>query len=357
MIHVYMWRESGVEMVGSDYHVGIPEDPGTWIWVDVVGEEREVVRSIGSTFGLDPGAVEDSFAETNLSLVEEHVHEVFVVLHGFTTGEGERLSTPEIDVFIGRRFLVTIRDGTRASIDAVRDRIKDEGNLPVATPAGMLAFLAHAAGRRYAPLIQELERRIDSLEESAIRGEPQTAVEVYALRRDVILLRRALAPQYDVYDDLSASNHPLIDEEARLTFARVANQHRRALEALEAGRALLGSTLETYRGAVADQTNEIMRILTVFSALLLPLTLIAGIWGMNFVLIPGAGSTWGFWSLVGVMAVIGLGLWIYFARRGFIGAPRVRDLPRAVGLGLFNLGAAPIRAVAGSVWQRGDAGD
>lgn len=357
MIHAYLWSETGVEMIGSDYHVGIPEDPGTWIWVDVVGEEPDVVRSIGRTFGLDPGAVEDSFVETNLPLVEEHLHEVFVVLHGFATGEGERLSTPEINVFIGRRFLVTIRDGTRASIEAVKDRIEDEGNLPVSTPAGMLAFLAHVAGRRYAPLIQELERRVDSLEDMAIRGEPQTAVEVYALRRDVILLRRALAPQYDVYADLSGSNHPLIDEEARLTFTRVANQHRRALEALEAGRALLGSTLETYRGAVADQTNEIMRILTVFSALLLPLTLIAGIWGMNFGRIPGADNEWGFWSLVGVMVLLGIGLWVYFARRGFIGAPRVKDLPRAVGLGLFNLGAAPIRAVTSTVWQRGDPGD
>jgi len=357
MIHVYLWRESGVEMIGSDYLGGVPEDPGAWIWVDVIDEEPDTVRSIGSTFGLDPGAVEDSFVEANLPLVEEHVHEIFVVLHGFLTGEGERLSTPEIDVFIGGRFLVTIRDGQRASIEAVKARLEEEGNLPVATPAGMLAFLALSAGRRYAPLIQELERRVDSLEEMAIRGEPQTAVEVYALRRDVILLRRALAPQYDVYDDLSGSNHPLIDEEARLTFSRVANQHRRSLEALEAGRALLGSTLETYRGAVADQTNEIMRILTVFSALLLPLTLIAGIWGMNFGRIPGAGEDWGFWWLVGIMVILGIGLWVYFARRGFIGAPRVRDLPRSIGLGLFNLGTAPIKAVTGGLLQRGPTDD
>lgn len=353
MIHVYLWRESGVEMVGSDYRSGLPDDPDVWMWVDVIGESQDVVRSIGETFGLDPGAVEDSFIETNLPLVEEHVHEIFVVLHGFVTGTGERLHTPEIDVFIGRRFLVTIRDGARASIEAVKDRLLEEGNLPVATPAGMLAFLALSAGRRYAPLIQELERRVDSLEDSAVRGNPQTAVEVYALRRDVILLRRALAPQYDVYDDLSGSSHPLIDDEARLTFSRVAKQHRRALEALEAGRALLNSTLEIYRGAVADQTNEIMRILTVFSALLLPLTLIAGIWGMNFGRIPAAGDEWGFWWLVGIMVVLAIGLWVYFARRGFIGAPRVRDLPRAVGLGLFNIGAMPIRVVAGGLRQLG----
>jgi magnesium transporter len=353
MIDVYRWRRSGAERAGSDFRASVPDDSDSWVWVDVMGESPDVIREIGTTFGLDSNAVEESFGPTSLPLVEEHAREVFVVMHGFATGSGERLSTPKIDVFIGEKFLITIRDGGRAPVEIIKARLAEEGDLPVSSPAAFLAFVARITGRQSAPLIQELERQVDGLEEMAIRGDPQTAVEAHALRRDVILLKRALGPQFDVYDDLSESTHPVMDLEARQLFARVANQHRRALESLEAGRALLGSVLETYRGAVADQTNEIMRVLTVFSAILLPLTLLSGIYGMNFVEIPLSHQAAGFWMIVGAMFLIAIALWIYFARRGFIGAARVKDLPRAVGLGLFRIGAAPIKAVTGGRRQRG----
>lgn len=357
MIDVYRRHPSGVESLGSDYGAGAVDDPGSWVWVDVVGEDPDVIRQIGTTFGLDSNTVEESFATTSLPLVEEHAHEIFVVLHGFITGAGNRLSTPEVDVFIGQGFLITIRDEGPAAIGLIKERLAEEGDLPISSPAAFLAFVGRIMGRRYTPLIQELERQVDGLEEMAIRGDPQTAVEAHALRRDVILLKRALGPQFDVYDDLAESVHPVMNDEARQLFARVANQHRRALESLEAGRALLGSVLETYRGAVADQTNEIMRILTVFSAILLPLTLITGLWGMNFAQVPGAGLRNGFWVLFGLMLLLAVGLWVYFARRGFIGAPRVKDLPKAVGLGVFSVGSAPIRAVASGIRKKGRSDD
>lgn len=348
MIHVYRWSKTGFQVIDTD-QPAIPERSDEWIWVDVVGEEPEMVRRIGRRLGVDPSVVEESLSPANLPLVEEHLDDLFVVLHGFATGSGERLSTPEIDIFIGSRFLITVHDDVRTSIEQIKGRLYEEGGVPVTSPAGLLAMISLIAGRRFSPLIQELERQVDSLEEMAIGGDPQTMVEAHALRRDIIFLRRALAPQLEVYEDLAESVHPAIDEEARRLFLRVAHQHQRILEALEAGRALLGSVVDTYRGAVADQTNEIMRVLTVFSAILLPLTLIAGLWGMNFVEIPGDDLELGFWGLLGLMLLLAVGVWIYFTRRGFIGAPRLRELPKSVGLGLVNIGAAPIRAVTGGI--------
>ncbi len=350
VIHVYRWDRNGATRV--DGPPAVPDAPEEWVWVDVVGEDPDTVRRLGEVFALDAAALEESFVETNLPLVEEHLDDIFVVLHGFSTA-GQRLSTPEIDVFIGTRFLITVRDGPRGAIEAVKERMAEEGGLPVSSPASLLGFMALVAGRRYAPLIGELERQADALEEMAINGDPQTVVEVHALRRDVIYLRRALAPQFEVYQDLSESTHPAMDDEARQMLARVALLHQRSLAALEAGRALLNSVVETYRGAVADQTNEIVRVLTVFSAILLPLTLIAGLWGMNFAEIPGEELEWGFWGIVGLMATLVIGIWIYFSRRGFIGAPRLRELPRSLGLGLYNIGTAPIRVVTGGIRSLG----
>lgn len=352
MIHVFRWNATGVESLGSDYSAGIPSEPDVWVWVDVVDETAVRIEDVGRVFGLDATAIEDIVAASNMPLLEEHMHAISVGLHGFTVGDDGEVHSPEIDAFVGERFLVTIREGPTMASDATRDRLIREGDLPVSSPAELLAFLAFAAGKRYQPLIQELEKQVDDLEELAIQGDPRAVVEIQALRKDVIYLRRVVAPQFDVFEDLSNSRHPVIDDRARIMFSRVANQHRRALESIDTGRALLTSVVETYRGAVADQTNEIMRVLTVFSAILLPLTLIAGLWGMNFDEIPGSSIRNGFWILVGLMILLAGSVWFYFSRRGFVGAPRLRELPRAVGLGLYKVGSAPIRAMTGGTRER-----
>ncbi len=152
-----------------------------------------------------------------------------------------------------------------------------------------------------------------------------------------------------MFGELATLTHPVLDDDARGFFDRLYEHHSRLGETLDGARVLLNSVVETYRGAVADQTNEIVRVLTVFSAIMLPLSLIAGAWGMNFVDIPGGEEPWGFWILLAVMLLVGVGFWVYFARRGFVGAPRLRDLPKSVGLGLVQVGVAPIKLVSSGI--------
>ena len=351
MIDVYRWDPAGSRLTESSLEAS--PSPTEWAWINMQGESEERVIELAAELGLDPALAEEAASVSKLPQVEEFDDSVFVVMHGFVTGSGQRLDTAEIDLFVTESYVLSITRSELPTIEGLKTRLQEVGGLPVPTPAGLVAVMADLLTKRLAPLIQELEHQVDSLEEKAIRGDPETAVQVQALRRDVIFLRRALDPQFDVYEDLSHSRHQAVDDGARRAFARVSNKHRRALESLEAGRALLGSVLETYRGAVNDQTNEIMRVLTVFSAIMLPLGLIAGMWGMNFARIPGTDLEWGFWALLGAMVTLAVGVWIYFARRGFIGAPRLRDLPRAVGLGLVTITVAPVKAVAEGLKQLG----
>ena len=354
MIEVFHWDDDG-NLTRSDDYESVPRSG--WVWVDVVAEDPESIRAVGQHFDLTDVSIDEAISSTNLPLLEENPSYLFVVLHGFAYGSGERLSTPEVDVFLTSNAVITLRDVSNLTLDVVKERVADPTAPPPASPAELFASMALTASRRQGYLILELQRQADSLEELALKADPNTIVQAHALRRDVILLRRALAPQYDVYQELSETDHPALTAEAKRLFSKVADSHMRSLEALEAGRALLLSVLEIHRGAVADQTNEIMRVLTVFSAILLPLTLVAGLWGMNFLMIPGAEFQNGFWWLVGAMAATAIGLWLYFARRGFIGAPRLRDIPKAVGLGLFTISTAPIRVVAEGIKHLGRTGD
>jgi magnesium transporter len=328
----------------------LPETPRDgWVWVDLSDESPETIVETCRHFGISEAFIDEALEPGSLPVIEEQRDLIHVVLNAFTSVADGRLGPSEIDYFVGESFVLSIHDGTVTSTTMVIQRLEQDVGLTVPTPAGLLANLAMVASRRLPPLIEMLETQIDALEELAMRADPRALTEVYALRRDVIVLRRVLLPQWQIYDELGEGGHPLIDDDSRAAFDRVADYQGQILELLETARSLLGSVLETHRGAVADQTNEIVRILTVFSAILLPLTLVTGIYGMNFRDIPLAAEPAGFWILIGGMAVAALVLWLYFSRRGFLGAPRLRELPKAVGLGLYQAGSVPIRAVAGGI--------
>lgn len=328
----------------------LPEEPQDgWVWVDLSGEPQESIREICQHFGIPESLIDEALEPGSLPMIEETRDLIHVVLNAFTSTSDGRLGPSEIDHFVGKNFILSIHDGEVASTKMVMDRLEQGVAPSVPTPTGLLANLAMVASRRLPPLIETLENELDALEELAMRADPRAITEVYALRRDVVVLRRVLLPQWQIYDELAEGGHPVVDDDSRAAFERVADYQGQVLELLEAARSLLGSVLETHRGAVADQTNEIVRLLTVFSAILLPLGLVAGIYGMNFVEIPLAENPAGFWILIGGMGLGALILWLYFSRRGFLGAPRLRELPKAVGLGLYQAGTVPIRAVAGGI--------
>lgn len=319
-------------------------DRGGLVWLDIVGEAPEEIRRIGRHLGLDSPSVEKTIDGRTMPMFDEHPGHLFVVLAGPATGQGKRLGTVELDLFFGADMLVTISESLLPSIDYLQSDLAITAD--TVTPTQLTGLITQIGVRRFLPLVDELEAQVDNLEEAALRADPQTLPDVHALRRDVILLQRLIGRQRIVFGELSVSNHPVLDDDARRSFETFHEQYQRLAENLDGARSLLNSVVETYRGAVADQTNEIVRILTVFAAIMLPLSLIASAWGMNFVEIPGGSDPWGFYIMAGVMALVGVGFWIYFARRGFVGAPRLRDLPKSVGLGIVQVGVTPIKLVS-----------
>lgn len=316
------------------------------IWVDVESAELAELNSVLSVLGFDTTSTAPIEREY-FHVVDERDHSIRMTLSVPEIVSG-RLTIDQIHVVIGDSVLVTNHDDDVPGID--RLFTTEALSVPdIVGSASLAAALSQSAGRELIPLIDELEVRIDALEDLALASDPRTLTEGHALRRDLITLRRISGRQRDILEDLSESAHQAIGDDGRLAFARSAEYVRRIVETLDSARGLLGSALDTYRGAVADQTNEIVRLLTVFSAILLPLTLIAGVFGMNFLEIPTSTESWGFWASVGGMAVIAIALWLYFAKRGFVGGPKLRDVPKAVGLGIVQVGTAPVRAIASGV--------
>lgn len=321
---------------------------GHLIWFDLEAEDSETVDEVCARFGFPTGTLQQDIDDYLLPRISEHEGSIHLALQTPVTGADGRLDVAQIDVLIGAGTMVTIHNEARKSIDWLSN-LDNLNGTPASVAAELAAALAQVVGRQVLPLLHELEVRIDSLEDLAFTADPRALTEVQALRRDVLVLRHVAGPQRAVMEDLSKSTNRLVGDNGRRAFRTSYDHSVRIVESLDSARSLLNSVLETYRGAVADQTNEIVRLLTVFSAILLPLTLIAGVFGMNFDFIPTGDETWGFWVMVGAMAILAVGLWLYFGKRGFVGGPRLRELPKAVGLGLFQVGAAPVRAIASGV--------
>ncbi len=349
MISAFHWApgSEGARTVELD---DVPRLKGQgWIWIDFLDEDSETVYDTCATLGVSRDALAEATVSAAPLLPEGQQGYLVFQLTGLTAGRGDRLDSTELTVALGEGFLVTIHQADLFATELARHQVVASEAETFPNPTSFIGYLAWVGSRRLEVLSERFEARIDDLEELAMGADPRTIIEAHALRRDVVVLRRVLGPRRGVFDELSEMTHPLIGRDSAKQFRRLADQQSRILETLEAGRSLLGSVVDTYRGAVADQTNEIVRVLTVFSAVLLPLTLIAGIWGMNFDGLPAADNPRGFWILVSVMALLAFGLWLYFARRGFVGGPKLRNLPKAVGLGLLHIGTAPIRAVTDGV--------
>lgn len=324
---------------------GAPLPDSGWVWIDMVRPDPSVVRELAASFNWDRVSVEDVLEDSPYPKFSDFGQHVFVVLHAIEPApHGSALT--EVDSYLHEHTVVTIRHGRVEAVDNLISMSLERPSVSDGGPDRMLARIAALLPGPFLALSDDLELRMESLEQRAIVRDPAVIAEVQALRRDVVHLRRSLAPQREVLLALTREDAtPLITRAARLRFADAYEQVYRISESLDAARLMLASILETYRSAVAEDMNRVMKVLTVFSATLLPITLLAGLWGMNFSNMPELAQPWGYPVALSLMAVIALSLWGWFARRGFVGGPRLRDVPRSVGLGVIRAATLPLRSV------------
>lgn len=318
-----------------------------WFWLDVDVIEPELVEDIGRLFELNRVGLDDVHAITEFPKADDYDDHLFFSSHSPALA-GDRLTTAELDGFVSDKFLITFHRTQIPGVDWTRDRVQQAEDLSSLRPDMLLAGILEAAARRSLQLVDGLEAQIADLESRSVAGDPHVVGMVQAFRRDAIVLRRVLAPERDMVRSLMHEGMPGIDERTRRRLDSVYDDCYRVVESLDMARALLASVLETYRSTVAERMNEVMKVLTVFSAIILPLSLLAGIYGMNFTNMPELDQPWAYFALLGFMVAIAIGLWRYFSRRGFIGGPRVPRVDRVVGqglAGLFHVTTTPVRGI------------
>ncbi len=296
-----------------------------WQWVDIEVTDSTDPGELTSTleaFGLDSLAISDAMGEENLPKLDDFGDHLHAVLHGVASEDHRSEDiTYEIVCFLTASTLVTVRHGRSLAIEAFSSHLPRTVELSTGGACEVFARLADVVNRRYLGVLDDMDDRVDVLTERALEAAPDFLEDLTELRDEVRELRRALRPQRDVADALRRTTSTIVSEGGRRRFADVFDIAERSVRELEGVRSALNDALGAYQGAEARKATDVTKVLTIYAAVVLPLSLIAGIFGMNFVRIPGSESRWGWWIVIGLMAfaaIVSLGL---FALAGWIRPP------------------------------------
>jgi magnesium transporter len=325
MINIYVYRK------GSDkVEQGLPVDMLTElipdhdvvIWLDMEEPTEADDHILLDVFSFHPLTVEDCRANRHAPKVEEFPGYLFYIVHAVRTDtSSDRFNTIELDGYLGSNFVVTYHHEKFNSIERVRQAVSSS---PAACQKGS-AFLLHQIIDNivddYLPVMDDFDERINKLEDDifTLKTPSNDILEsILHLKRSVLRLRRISARQSDVIYRMSHGQFELISGNVLPFFRDIYDHIGRVTDLAESYRDLITGAMDAYLSVVSNRLNEIMKVLTIFSAIMLPLTFIAGVYGMNFDYMPELHSRYGYYGVWGLMVgIAGLMLWL-FRKRGWI---------------------------------------
>ena len=306
---------------------GLLADQNNVVWVDLQGENDDQVEEakeiLIDIFSFHPLTIEDCVEIRNQPKIEGFSRYLFLIVHGIKPGETgpANFATKELDAFLGPNYVVTFHVERFRSIKQVKQQLRSTTFICDRGAAYLLHAILDEIVDLYMPIIDDFDDAINSLEERVfdVRQTSNTVLgEIMDLRRSAARLRRISARQLEVLHRLSIGEFEQIPEKI-IPFYRDVHDHLVRISDISEGyRDLVGSLFDMHFSVVATKTNDVMKTLAVLSAIILPLSLIAGIYGMNFEHMPELKSPTGYFVVLGVMALITVVLLIYFWQRGWI---------------------------------------
>lgn len=295
------------------------EKPGPK-WIDVAHPDEATLLRLGERFGLHKLAIEDCLHLDQRPKLEDYGTHQFLVLQGFSSENDAwaDLEMHELHFFLGPDWLITVHDKTGKALESVHKRIDSDPAATIGRGVDFVAYvIADALVDRHFPLLDCFTDEIEELEEKIFSSPPSPTLlqDIFALKRALVLVRRVLSPQRDVVGLLARRGVPQVQERTTLYFRDIYDHLVRIYEQLESARDLVSSSVEAYMSQVANRTNDITKQLTIFAAIFLPLSFIAGFFGQNFDVLS---RTEFLWTMLAAMVLLPLGMLAWFRHKEWI---------------------------------------
>lgn len=321
MVTIFLSRNGQTEQVSSIDRSWLNPAQNCLLWVDLFGPSIPELLILSDTFGFHPLSVEDARADLHYPKIEAYDGYLYVILHGILFQEkADDFTTHDVDFFIGQNFLVTVRNHESRSVASLQQVATRNAAIVGEGPVALLHRILDAMVDHYRPEVERLEERLDELEEEVFRNPTQeTMKQILREKRRVAGLRRIITPQRDVVARLARRDFVDISTDMSFRFRDVYDHLQRLSDDVTLFQDRITGILDAYLTSVSNRLNEVMKVLAIVSVIFMPLTLVAGLWGMNIALphLPGSDSTQFWWLMLVMGGVVGVMLAV-FRRRNWI---------------------------------------
>jgi magnesium transporter len=302
-----------------------PPPPGTLLWIDLRGQDAPQLQLLRERFGLHPLALEDCAHLDQRPKMEEYRDHLFLVTQGFASrGEKVReLELQELHAFLGERYLVTVHQEEVAALEEVWARVAGD---PAQLERGVdfvYYLIADGIVDDNFPILDRVADELEELQDSVLATPRREDLQrIFELKRHLVSMRKVLSPQRDVLGLLAKRGDPRVGERTALYLRDVYDHLVRINESIEANRDFLGNAVDAYLSAVGQRSNDIMKQLTILSAIFLPLAFVVGFFGQNFDNL-GFVRDWVhsdalMWSMIALCLATPVGMIAWFKHKGWI---------------------------------------
>jgi magnesium transporter len=298
------------------------KDKPTVTWINIDGlHNTELIEKLGKHFDLHPLILEDILNTGQRPKVEDFEKYIFIVLKMIYYDDKENETKIEqVSLILGQNFVISFQEKMGDVFEPIRERIKKaKGRIRKARADYLLYSLLDAIVDSYFAILEKIGDKIENLEEAVVADpKPKSLQAIHGLKREMIFLRKSVWPLREVINSLEKAESSLVHESTGIYLRDVYDHTIQIIDTIETFRDMLSGMHDTYLSGISNKMNEIMKVLTIFASIFIPLTFIAGIYGMNFQYMPELGWRWGYFGVLGIFMAVGLSMIIYFKKKKWL---------------------------------------
>ncbi len=308
--------------LGSVEEAFLFKDSETVTWFNLNGLNFiDEIEKIGNYYKLHPLILEDIVNTSQRPKIDTYEDYVFIVLKMMYYDDNEKIVSEQVSLVMGKNYVLTFQESEGDVFDSLRERIRQKkGRVRGEGSDYLLYALIDAIVDHYYVIIEVMGNKIEDLEDDLFTGitQEEIAQQIQDLKREILKIRRAIFPLREIISRLEKNDNNLVEEKTTHFFRDVYDHVIQVTETIDIYRDMIWSLMDMYMTTISNKMNEVMKVLTIISTIFIPLTFIAGIYGMNFTNMPELHYKYGYYIVWIVMIVMLIGMFIYFKRKKWL---------------------------------------
>lgn len=288
-------------------------------WLEITSlEDEDLINKVGEKFNLHPLVIEDILNKDHMPKLEDYGGYLFLIIEGLQLVEKNKLKVVQYSFILFKNLVISFQQSESKVFNPVLSRLSEGSNIRKNGADDLLYALTDTIVDNYFLVVEQIGEYIDEVEDIVLL-EPKREIlqEIYKIKRDLIFIRKTLWPMRNAISSISKNDYDLIDEKTLYYFRDVYDHIIQLIDIVETYRDISSGMLDTYLSSISNKTNDIMKVLTIYSTIFIPLTFLAGVYGMNFIYLPGLNWKYSY-AIFWVVSVIITGLLLrYFKKKNW----------------------------------------